>query len=182
MFHVGQFDNRALMSPLPPPMTLRLPPTLHSAHMRLHSTPKLVSEPPAVASLFSMRHLLQTEAIATHFQPIFSVRQKSIVGMEALSRGRATDGRLIAPYDLFKSAAAEDLSADLERLCRRTAVGSFAGLPSRPDELLLFLNLDLAADAADPRALPAALAALVRDADLLPRNVAVEFLEARLED
>jgi EAL domain-containing protein (putative c-di-GMP-specific phosphodiesterase class I) len=150
--------------------------------MRLHATPKLVSEPAAVASLFSMRRLLETEAIATHFQPIFSVRQKSIVGMEALSRGRSTDGRLIAPYDLFKSAAAEDLSAELERLCRKTAVGSFAGLPSRPDELLLFLNLDLAADAADPRALPAALAALVREANLLPRNVAVEFLEARLED
>ena len=88
---------------------------------------------------------------------------------------------LIAPYDLFKMAAAERLGAELENLCRRTAVQSFAELAPRPDELLLFLNLDLAATD-DHDELPAALAALVRDANLLPRNVAVEFLEARLED
>jgi len=45
----------------------------------------------------------------------------------------------------------------------------------------LFLNLDLAATD-DHDDLPAALAALVRGANLLPRNIAVEFLESRLED
>ncbi len=59
---------------------------------------------------------------------------------------------------------------------------TFAGLGSRPDELLLFLNLDLAAGTDDHEELPSALAALVRGSNLLPRNVAVEFLEARLED
>ena len=129
----------------------------------------------------SFRQLLATEAIATHFQPIFSVRQKTIVGLEALSRGTTSSGRLIAPYELFKIAAAEQLEAALEGLCRKAAVRSFAELASRPDELLLFLNLDLAV-ADDHAELPAALAALVRGAGLFPRNVAVEFLEARLED
>jgi len=145
-----------------------------------HSTSshlKAVPDPDAGPSL---RQLLDTEAIATHFQPIFSVRQKSIVGMEALSRGRAPSGEPIAPYDLFRMAAAERLGAELEGVCRRTAVQSFAGLASRPDELLLFLNLDLASD--DHARLPAALEAMVRGAGLQPRNVAVEFLEARLED
>ena len=102
--------------------------------------------------------------------------------MEALSRGQWSNGRLIAPYDLFKMAAAESLGAELESVCRQTAVETFAGLGARPDELLLFLNLDLAAADDDHEELPAALAALVRGSNLLPRNVAVEFLEERLED
>jgi EAL domain-containing protein (putative c-di-GMP-specific phosphodiesterase class I) len=129
----------------------------------------------------SLRRLLDTDAITTHFQPIFSVRQKSVIGMEALSRALMSDGRLISPYELFKMAAAERLGAELEGTCRKTAVQNFAGLAPRPDELLLFLNLDLGATG-DHQDLPAALERLVREANLLPRNVAVEFLEARLED
>jgi len=145
-----------------------------------HSTSSHLQAVPDLDALPSVRQLLDTEAIATHFQPIFSVRQKSIIGMEALSRGRAPSGDPIAPTDLFKMAAAERLGAELEGLCRRTAVQSFAGLGSRPDELLLFLNLDLASD--DHARLPTALEGMVRGAGLQPRNVAVEFLEERLED
>ena len=50
-----------------------------------------------------------------------------------------------------------------------------------PDELLLFLNLDLLA-AARHESIPSELLAMVGAAGLLPRNVAVEFLEARLEE
>jgi len=147
--------------------------------MHLHRTVnKAASESPDPVSL---RRLLATDAVTTHFQPIFSVRQKSIVGLEALSRGTAADGRLIPPYELFKMAAAERLHAELENLCRKTAVRSFSELASRSDELLLFLNLDIAATD-DHEELPAALATLVRAANLLPRNIAIEFLEARFED
>jgi EAL domain-containing protein (putative c-di-GMP-specific phosphodiesterase class I) len=149
--------------------------------MLLHRVVNKSGPEPADPQPPSMRRLLAAEAIATHFQPIFSVRQKSIVGLEALSRGTASNGRLIAPYDLFKMAAAERLQAELESLCRKTAVRSFADLAARPGELLLFLNLDLSATD-DHDDLPATLATLVRDANLLPRNIAVEFLESRLED
>jgi EAL domain-containing protein (putative c-di-GMP-specific phosphodiesterase class I) len=151
-------------------------------HMQLHgASNKLTSVPAETEGRSSVRSLIEAGAITTHFQPIFSLRQKSIVGMEALSRGTPPGGPPIAPYDLFKMAAAEHLSAALESLCRATAVKSFASLAARPDELLLFLNLDLAATG-DHEQLPAALAALVRGANVLPRTVAVEFLEARLED
>src|SRR4051812_11156409 len=149
--------------------------------MLLHRVVNKPGPEPADLSPLSMGRLLAAEGIATHFQPIFSVRQKSIVGLEALSRGMGSNGRLIAPCDLFKMAAAERLRGELEALCRKTAVRSFAELASRRDELLLFLNLDLAVTD-DHEDLPATLAALVRDANLLPRNIAVEFLESRLED
>ena len=129
----------------------------------------------------SVRQLLDAQGITTHFQPIFSVRQKSIVGMEALSRGIASDGRIVPPARLFADAVSEHLSVELEDRCRRTAVRKFAALEGRPDGLLLFLNLDFAG-ACNPETLPAELTAMVRASNLLPRNVALEFLESRLED
>jgi EAL domain-containing protein (putative c-di-GMP-specific phosphodiesterase class I) len=128
-----------------------------------------------------VRRLVELQAVTTHFQPIFSVRQKSVVGMEALARGSGPGGALIPPYTLFQRAASEGVSGPLEELCRRTAIRSFAGLNARHDELLLFLNLDLAATP-NHDVLPGELEAQCRAALLLPRNVAVEFLEARLED
>ena len=142
---------------------------------------QLAFPPTIVEAVPTVARMLETQAITTDFQPIFSVRQKCVIGMEALARGISPDGRVVAPEKLFKMALAEGLSAELEGACRRTAIHSFAGLHARPDELLLFLNLDLATTTRH-EALPAELSALVRGANLLPRNVAVEFLEARLED
>jgi EAL domain-containing protein (putative c-di-GMP-specific phosphodiesterase class I) len=128
-----------------------------------------------------LRRLLDAQAIITHFQPIFSVRGKNMVGVEALSRGVAAGGRIVPPSALFEMAAAEQLKDELEDTCRRTAIRTFSKLEGRPDELLLFLNLDFNG-AAGHEALPAELARLVQASNLLPRNVAVEFLESRLED
>ncbi len=149
--------------------------------MRLHAAADRLNPQQLDLEVTPFRRMFEADGVTTHFQPIFSVRQKSIVGMEALSRGKASNGRLIPPYDLFKMAADANLSAELEDLCRKTAVRTFSSLAERPDELLLFLNLDLAVTD-DHEELPSALAALVRDSNLLPRNVAVEFLESRLED
>ncbi len=128
-----------------------------------------------------MRFLLDSKSITTHFQPIFSVPQRSVVGMEALTRGVGPGGFLIPPLKLFAMAAAERLSAPVEELCRWNAVQTFARLDSRPDDLLLFLNLDLVASPS-PEAMLADLEALIRVCGLEPRSLAVEFLEARLDD
>jgi EAL domain-containing protein (putative c-di-GMP-specific phosphodiesterase class I) len=128
-----------------------------------------------------LRRLIQERGIATHFQPIFSARQKAVVGVEALARGVRHDGSLIPPQHLFRMAAEEGLSAVVEDLCRESAVGTFTRLDARPDELLLFLNLDLVGER-NPEALPDDLEALVARAGVPPASVAVEFLEARLDD
>jgi EAL domain-containing protein (putative c-di-GMP-specific phosphodiesterase class I) len=128
-----------------------------------------------------IRWLVDAKAITTHFQPIFSVPQRAVVGMEALARGRGADGGLIPPATLFKMAEAERLSGAVEDLCRWSAIRRFAELSHRPTDLLLFLNLDLVASPS-PEALLTDLESLVRGAGIKPRNVAVEFLEARLDD
>src|SRR6185503_17762466 len=82
---------------------------------------------------------------------------------------------------LFKMAEAERLSAAVEDLCRWSAVQRFARLPRRASDLLLFLNLDLVSSPSH-ESLLGDLEALVRVCELEPRQVAVEFLEARLDD
>jgi EAL domain-containing protein (putative c-di-GMP-specific phosphodiesterase class I) len=143
--------------------------------MLLNASPELrESRRPPHASV-------EARQITTHFQPIFSVRRKSVVGLEALSRGIGPRGDLIPPATLFKLAAAEGIAGAVEDLCRESAVRNFQRLGARPDELLLFLNLDLAS-MSKPSALSDQLDALIRARGLDPRNVGVEFLESRLDD
>jgi EAL domain-containing protein (putative c-di-GMP-specific phosphodiesterase class I) len=140
--------------------------------MLLHTDPELRAP---------LHSLVEARRVTTHFQPIFSVRRKSVVGLEALSRGVGPTGDLIAPATLFKLAAAEGIAGAVEDLCRESAVRNFQRLRARPDELLLFLNLDLT-HMVKPSALSAELEALIRRPGLDPRNVGVEFLESRLDD
>jgi EAL domain-containing protein (putative c-di-GMP-specific phosphodiesterase class I) len=128
-----------------------------------------------------LRRLIHDRGVAAHFQPIFSARQKAVVGVEALARGVGADGSLIAPHHLFRMAAEEGLSTVVEGLCREAAVETFTRLDARPDELLLFLNLDLVGQP-EPESLPDALERLVARRGVTPTSVAVEFLEARLDD
>jgi EAL domain-containing protein (putative c-di-GMP-specific phosphodiesterase class I) len=128
-----------------------------------------------------VRWIVEAKAITTHFQPIFSIPQRSVVGMEALARGVAGPGYLIPPLQLFKMAAAERLMREIEELCRWNAARLFTRIPNDSQDILLFLNLDLAASPSHEAVL-GELEALVRACELEPRHVAVEFLESRLDD
>ena len=156
----------------------------------------------------TVRQIVEERSVVTHFQPIFSAKQKSVIGVEALSRGRRPGSdALVPPAQLFAMAHAEQLEDDLEHLCRDTALQTFADLkeegvyandPSalenlilfvnfdvrsakRPDSGLLFLNFDASiGGGADSSA--TALAQKVRLAGLDPRCVAVEVLESKFDD
>jgi EAL domain-containing protein (putative c-di-GMP-specific phosphodiesterase class I) len=77
-------------------------------------------------------------------------------------------------------AAQEKLTPQLERLCRATAVRTFARL-ERHEDLILFMNFDAAALETDPGGVDALLACM-KEENLSPRNVAVEILESAFED
>ncbi|HSI36945.1 MAG TPA: EAL domain-containing protein, partial [Tepidisphaeraceae bacterium] len=151
--------------------------------------------PVALSPAGSAREIIATRGVVTYFQPILSARQKSVTGLEALSRGiigvealsrgsllpaDEREGRLIAPGRLFAMADEEGCRAELERLCRETAIRNFAKLDSRHDDLILFLNFDPAA--ADERPGPGNLLDTCRRWGVSPNGVAVEVLESRFED
>ena len=97
------------------------------------------------------RQIIDGGGIITHFQPIFSAKQKSVIGVEALSRGVNPENRsLIPPNALFEMAAAEQVTWELEHLCRQTALQTFANLRGGQENLLLFLNFDASSLDAGP--------------------------------
>ena len=147
---------------------------------------------------FTAREIIDSKSVVTFFQPILSARQRAVVGAEALSRGvvgvealsRGTagaglaaiteDGRLIPPVELFRMAADEGVTLDLDRLCRQNAIRTFASLP-RHEDLILFINVDTSAISTE-----AGVAGEIRraaaDVSLSPRNIAIEILESAFDD
>ena len=127
-----------------------------------------------------LEEILRAERIRTFFQPIVSLKQKRMVGVEALSRGeRAFDGGLLSPALLFSAAAQAGSTLALDRLCRKVAITTFSGLSLR-DELLLFLNIDpgiLTEGVAGSGHFHDQMAAM----GLSPSRVAIEIVESRVE-
>lgn len=84
-----------------------------------------------------LQEIVLNNEIRTFFQPIVNMREKSIVGYEALTRG--PEGTpLQSPLSLFDVAAESELVFELDRLCRRRALTFSGGLPSA---VKVFINL-----------------------------------------
>lgn len=82
--------------------------------------------------------ILRTESISTVYQPIVSLTDGSIIGYEALSRGR--QGSILEKPDLlFGTAKKYNKVWDIELLCRVKAIKNAYNLPY---DKKLFLNVD----------------------------------------
>lgn len=121
--------------------------------------------------------VLVRNALRIHFQPIVSVRQRKIMGVEALCRGQRVCGEIVPPVELFRCAAEQGVTLELDRACRRAAVEQFAPLHRADPHLVLFINThpsQLADDAVHPHT----LVDLVQQHGIDPRNIALEILES----
>jgi EAL domain-containing protein (putative c-di-GMP-specific phosphodiesterase class I) len=128
----------------------------------------------------AIQGLLSSGGIVMHFQPIVSVRHRSVFGLEALARGVAIGRNLIAPSALFWLAEREGAMTELLDACLRQTVHNFRPLADRVPELTLFLNLPVE----DTEAVR--LIALLEELTATSRpsrfNVAIEVLEAEIAD
>lgn len=89
-------------------------------------------------------NLLADISIITQFQPIVSIKRKSFVGVEALSRGvSSTTNEIIPPLTLFEHASnnINDLIR-LDRLCRESALINFKQIKKENKDMLLFVNIE----------------------------------------
>jgi EAL domain-containing protein (putative c-di-GMP-specific phosphodiesterase class I) len=144
----------------------------------------------AARSVSAIHDILEHRGVCAHFQPILSARQKSVVGFEALARGIAgsdrpsinvPSGQWIQPDKLFGMARREGVSAQLEQLCRQTAIRTFAELRGRPNGLVLFMNFEPSPLLSDEAAADQ-LYDMCQADGVSPRNVAIEILEFRIDD
>jgi EAL domain-containing protein (putative c-di-GMP-specific phosphodiesterase class I) len=91
----------------------------------------------------ALRYEFNAAGIEAVYQPIFDLRDGSVVGYEALARGRGGNADA-SPEDLFAAARAHGRVAELDRACREAAVeGALAGGLGAP--FCLFVNADASA-------------------------------------
>jgi EAL domain-containing protein (putative c-di-GMP-specific phosphodiesterase class I) len=106
------------------------------------------------------------------YEPIVSARDFTVFGYEALARGPAGT-KLEAPLALFGIAEQENLTFELDCLCRHKAI---AGAADFPDDVKLFINIRPTA-IHDPSFQPDALTATLDRCGLSPSHVVFEISE-----
>jgi EAL domain-containing protein (putative c-di-GMP-specific phosphodiesterase class I) len=130
------------------------------------------------ASTNPLHRILALRSVNAHFQPIVSVGRKALIGVEALARASdpATGNPVPAPA-LFEWARAESRLLELDRLCHMQALRSFATLPPRDPELLLFLNIEASLLDQYPSL---SILELVREAGVRASSVVIEINETHI--
>lgn len=126
--------------------------------------------------------LIEREAVTSHFQPIYSIREKRVVGFEGLSRGiHPATGKLIPPVVLLNLARQSDLTLDLDRLFRKKVLQGFKPLREKFPDALLFLNLEISV-LDRQMAGSGHLRAQVEESGLAPGGIAIEIIESSVEN
>ena len=90
----------------------------------------------------AIQAVLASECISVFFQPVVSVRSKSILGFEAFSRSVSGEGARLDARDLFGQKWDAGTRLSLCRLCRRKALEAFRPIFQRHPQMLLLLNTD----------------------------------------
>ncbi len=127
-----------------------------------------------------LKVLLERELVEVHFQPIFSIREKKIVGFEGLSRGvHPVSGKLVPPLPLLKMAKDAGLTLELDRLLRKKIMESFQRFCPAPHDLILTLNFETSI--IDKEIGTLHLIHLCRQLNLNPSNIVIEILESKVK-
>jgi len=87
--------------------------------------------------IYKLKNIIENRNISTVFQPIFNVKENSVLGYEALTRG-PINSEFYSPDTLFNYATEYGLLSELEILCRDNAIRQFSSLRLQG---LLFLNI-----------------------------------------
>ena len=91
---------------------------------------------------YSIAGIIKDKAVTTYFQPIISLKDKTAVGVEALSRGiHPSSSKLIPPLDLIDRAKQHGLGLELDRLFREKALDTYQKI-NPAAEVLLFINVN----------------------------------------
>jgi len=115
--------------------------------------------------------------VVTAYQPILALRERTVLGFEALSRGARGTG-LETADQLFGAASQHRLLVELDRLCRQRALLNSGRLPLNAR---LFLNT-LPATIRDPQFRGKPLIDFLDEAQVAPQRIVIEITEKLVID
>lgn len=131
-------------------------------------------------SELELKAILEKELVEVHFQPIFSVREKKVVGFEGLSRGiHPQSGKLINPLAMLKTAKEAGLTLELDRLFRKKVLETFKRSCPEPNELFLSLNFE--SSVIDKEVGSLNLLHACRQINVDPSSIVIEILESKVK-
>ncbi|MBD3266909.1 EAL domain-containing protein [bacterium] len=121
------------------------------------------------------------ESICTFFHPIVSIKNRSIMGFEALSRGyNPFSYEYIYPDILFNCDKPMD-ALQIDRLCRKKSIEKFASTDWKDTEMFLSINFDssLLDDRLTSRG---KFLEIVEIFHMNPRQIVIEILESKVKN
>jgi len=119
-----------------------------------------------------LQDLILRERVVTAYQAIMELKDRTVLGFEALSRGAKGTG-LESAYALFGAADEHGLMVELDRLCRRRALLSSGRIPTNAK---IFVNT-LPATIRDPQFRGKALIDFLDRAQVSPDRIVIEITE-----
>jgi EAL domain-containing protein (putative c-di-GMP-specific phosphodiesterase class I) len=119
-----------------------------------------------------LQDLILRERVVTAYQAIMELKDRTVLGFEALSRGARGTG-LESAYALFGAAEDHGLLVELDRLCRRRALLSSGRIPTNAK---IFVNT-LPATIRDPQFRGKALIDFLDRAQVSPDRIVIEITE-----
>ena len=122
--------------------------------------------------LSRLKEILSQRQLSALFQPIVNIQRGEILGYEGLIRG-PSDSPLHSPLNLFKVARANNLSVEVEHMCRRVVLERFAEL-GLPGKLFLNVSPDMLLQ---PRARHGETLGYINEAGIHPDRVIIELTE-----
>ena len=124
-----------------------------------------------------LQDILLRERVVTAYQAILRLKEGTVMGFEALSRGPRGSG-LEGADALFQAATDHGLLVELDRLCRRRALLSSGRVPSNAR---LFVNT-LPTTMRDPQFRGKALIDFLDKAQVAPSRIVIEITEKLVID
>jgi EAL domain-containing protein (putative c-di-GMP-specific phosphodiesterase class I) len=124
-----------------------------------------------------LQDILLRERVITAYQPILRLKEGTVMGFEALSRGPRGSG-LEGAEALFSAATHHRLIVELDRLCRERALLSTGRIPSNAK---VFINT-LPATMRDPRFRGRDLIEFLDKAQVAPNRIVIEITEKLVID
>lgn len=121
-------------------------------------------------------------ALYSHFQPIFSLSHRRIIGHEALMRGRNRQGNPVPPLELLSQANQDPATLQhLDRLARAVHLRNFAAQPEADGWLFVNMSPDVFLNG--PRLETDKLVQpLLAEIGLPPQRVVIEVLEDAVQE
>ncbi len=128
-----------------------------------------------------LRHALERDELALHYQPVISLGTGEITGLEALVRWQHPERGLLDPAEFVSIAEDSGLIEPIgrwvqERACRQ----AIEWHQLRPDSRPLDVSVNLSARQVAHRDLPATVADIIAGAGLDPVNLRLEITESVL--